>query len=139
MAKALLPSQCDILHQHFEPSECCLCKANQQVKKLEKELALIRQHIPEDWEEMRQRIIEILVKPLKLPYQEDAAEMMVQGEIKKAEEICQLITPKVKLPENPHQETYGMEYAWYCAVRDYKQQVKETLEKAGVGVENGNN
>lgn len=41
--------------------------------------------------ELRQRIIEILVKPLKVPYQQDAAEMMVQGAINQAEEILALI------------------------------------------------
>lgn len=38
----------------------------------------------------RQRVIEILVKPLKVPYQEDAAVMMVQGCINQAEEILSI-------------------------------------------------
>ena len=44
-----------------------------------------------DRSELRQGIIEILVKPLKVSYQQYADEAMAQGAINQAEEILTLI------------------------------------------------
>ena len=41
-AKQLLPSQCDILHQYWPVNECCLCKANERIVELEKQVAELR-------------------------------------------------------------------------------------------------
>jgi hypothetical protein len=44
-AKALLPSQCQILHQYYPPNECCLCKAELRVKELEEEVSRLQEVI----------------------------------------------------------------------------------------------
>jgi len=35
MTKVLLPNQCDLLHQYYTITDCCLCKANDRIKELE--------------------------------------------------------------------------------------------------------
>lgn len=65
-----------------------------------------------DRPELRQRIIEILVKPLKLPYQEDAAEMIVQGSINQAEEILVLFDTELEVAKREEREriiAWGLE------------------------------
>lgn len=47
MAKTLTENQCDILHQQFGASECCLCKANAEIQRLQR--AVIKRDRALDW------------------------------------------------------------------------------------------
>jgi len=40
-AKALNPNQCDILHQYYPISECCLCKARAEIEELKERIRLL--------------------------------------------------------------------------------------------------
>lgn len=47
MTKFLTPEQCNILHHHYLPSECCLCYAKQRIAELEAEVArLTHKEVP---------------------------------------------------------------------------------------------
>ena len=79
-------------------------------------------------EEISQRIKEILIKPLKVPYQMDAAEMMVQGAINQAGEILSYLHKEgaminVKCPNCEWSqfgdEAVGMTPCFYCNSTGY--------------------
>ena len=40
-AKALDINQCFYLHQYFPPSECCLCKAREEIESLKEQVRLL--------------------------------------------------------------------------------------------------
>lgn len=53
-AKLLTPSQCTLLHLYW-PNDCCLCKANERIKKLEATARLRTKKLKTLGESMRKR------------------------------------------------------------------------------------
>jgi len=45
--KSLLPNQHTPLHFLYGECDCCLCKAEERIKKLEEEIAILKKHIDE--------------------------------------------------------------------------------------------
>lgn len=73
---------------------------------------------------VRQKAIEILIKPLKIPYQTDAAEMMVQGAINQAEEILSISELAIvdrkanrEFYDEGHQVEVGIPEGWVKEVK----------------------
>ncbi len=46
MAKQLLPEQCDILHPHFPPPDCCICNLRKRIVRLEAVIGRLMEIMP---------------------------------------------------------------------------------------------